>query len=54
MTRIEAFKALAAQWQELHPECIITHANIDTVPQDILDERLEYINGGLRTLGFLS
>jgi len=50
MTRIEAFMALAAQWQELHPEAPITHKTADSLPQSVLDSRLAYINDGLRLL----
>lgn len=31
----------------------ITHANIKNVPVSVLDERLAYINAGLKQLGFI-
>ena len=53
MTRLEAFQALAKQWQELHPEVEISHKNEKNIPEAVLNARLAYINDGLRELGFI-
>ena len=46
---------LMREWEMKNPIWCgkITHANIKNVPVSVLDERLEYINAGLRALGFI-
>ena len=46
---------LMREWEMENPMWCgkITHANIKNVPVSVLDERLEYINAGLKTLGFI-
>lgn len=46
---------LMREWEEENPNWRgkITHANIKNVPVSVLDERLAYINAGLKRLGFI-
>lgn len=46
---------LMREWEVENPmwRGKITHDNIKNVPVSVLDERLEYINAGLRALGFI-
>ena len=46
---------LMREWEMKNPMWCgkITHANIKNVPVSVLDARLEYINAGLKTLGFI-
>ena len=44
--------ALMAEWQELHPEWEISHKNAKNIPDWVFEERMEFINNGLRAQGF--
>ena len=46
---------LMREWEMKSPMWCgkITHANIKNIPVSVLDERLEYINAGLKALGFI-
>ena len=46
---------LMREWEVENPMWCgkITHDNIKNVPISVLDERLEYINAGLKALGFI-
>ena len=46
---------LMREWEVENPmwRGKITHDNIKNVPVSVLDERLEYINAGLKALGFI-
>ena len=48
-------KRLMREWEEENPmwRGKITHANIKNIPVSVLDERLAYINAGLKRLGFI-
>lgn len=48
-----ATRELMAQWQGLHPEVEISHGNVKNLTREILDERLAFINNGLKELGFI-
>lgn len=55
MDRMETTRALMLQWEELHPEWKgkITHTNECNIPESVFNDRLEYINEGLKILGFI-
>ena len=55
MTRMEATRSLMLQWEELHPKWKgkITHTNEHNIPESVFDDRLNYINEGLKTLKFI-
>lgn len=44
--------ALMTEWQELHPEWEISHKNAKNIPDWVFEERMEFINNGLRAQGF--
>ena len=44
--------ALMAEWQELHPEWEISHKNAKNIPDWVFEERMEFINNGLRAQNF--
>ena len=52
---MEETQRLMREWEMENPMWCgkITRANIKNVPVSVLDERLEYINAGLKALGFI-